>query len=252
MKKQRASRRRAASSSRVPRYRRVVLKLSGEALAGGPGKYGIAPSALDRLAGEIAATRRLGIDIGVVVGGGNIFRGASGGAIDRVAADYMGMLATIINAVAMQDALEKKGAATRVMSAVEVAKVAEPYIRRRALRHLEKGRIVIFAGGTGNPYFTTDTAAALRATEIGADVVLKATKVDGVFDRDPQKDSRARLFRRITYSKALQKELRVMDLTAFTMCHENHLPIVVFNLNVPGNITRAAQGYRIGTLVTEG
>ncbi len=247
----RASRKKGPSGVRR-RFRRVIIKLSGEALAGAPGGYGISAPVLNRLAGEVASIRRAGMDVGLVIGGGNIFRGASGGGIDRVAADYMGMLATIINSVAMQDALEKLGAATRVMSAVEMAKVAEPYIRRRAMRHMEKGRIVIFAGGTGNPYFSTDTAAALRATEIGADVVLKATKVDGVYDRDPRSSPRARLYQRITYAQALARELRVMDLTAFTMCRENHIPIVVFNLGVQGNIVRAARGETIGTLITEG
>ncbi len=232
-----------------PRYRRVVLKLSGEALAGGPSGYGIAAPVLRRVAVEIAKVRAAGVDIGMVVGGGNIFRGAQGGGIDRVAADYMGMLATVINAVALQDALEKAGVPTRVQSAIEMAKVAEPFIRRRAMRHLEKGRVVIFGGGTGNPYFSTDTAAALRATEIGADVVLKATKVDGVYDRDPVGDKRAKKFARITHMDAIRRGLKVMDLTALTMCRENAIPVVVFNLNVPGNIVRAALGESIGTYV---
>ena len=232
-----------------PRYRRVVLKLSGEALAGGPSGYGIAAPVLHRVAGEIAKVRAAGVDVGMVVGGGNIFRGAQGGGIDRVAADYMGMLATVINAVAMQDALEKAGVPTRVQSAIEMAKVAEPFIRRRAMRHLEKGRVVIFGGGTGNPYFSTDTAAALRATEIGADVVLKATKVDGVYDRDPVGDKRAKKFTRLTHMDAIRRGLKVMDLTALTMCRENAIPVVVFNLNVPGNIVRAALGGPIGTYV---
>ncbi len=231
------------------RYRRVVLKLSGEALAGGPSGYGIAAPVLRRVAAELAKVRAAGVDVGMVVGGGNIFRGAQGGGIDRVAADYMGMLATVINAVALQDALEKAGVPTRVQSAIEMAKVAEPFIRRRAMRHLEKGRVVIFGGGTGNPYFSTDTAAALRATEIGADVVLKATKVDGVYDRDPVGDKRAKKFARITHMDAIRRGLKVMDLTALTMCRENAIPVVVFNLNVPGNIVRAALGESIGTYV---
>ncbi len=238
-----------ALHSRKPRYRRVMFKLSGEALAGGPNGYGIAASVLKRIAHEVVEVHNTGVSIGIVVGGGNIFRGTTGGGIDRVGADYMGMLATVINSVALQDALEKAGVPTRVMSAIELAKVAEPYIRRRAMRHLEKGRIVIFAGGTGNPYFSTDTAAALRATEIGAEVVLKATKVDGVYDRDPARARRAKKFVRLTYMDVIKKGLKVMDLTALTMCQENSLPIVVFNLNVPGNITRAGLGAPIGTLV---
>jgi len=229
-----------------------MLKLSGEALAGGGSGYGISAPVLKRVAREIKDVFKAGVDIGIVVGGGNIFRGASGGEIDRVSADYMGMLATVINAVAMQDALEKEGVPTRVMSAIEMAKVAEPYIRRRAMRHLEKRRVVVFAGGTGNPYFSTDTAAALRATEINAEVVLKATKVDGVYDRDPAKERGARKFTKLTHMDAIRRNLKVMDMTALTMCRENGLPIVVFNLNVPGNITRAALGAPIGTMVTGG
>jgi len=233
-----------------PRYRRIVLKLSGEALAGGPHGYGLSAPVLRRVAREVGQVHRAGVEVGIVVGGGNIFRGAEGGGIDRVAADYMGMLATVINSVAMQDALEKEGVPTRVMTAVEMAKVAEPYIRRRAMRHLEKRRVIVFAGGTGNPYFSTDTAAALRATEINAEVVLKATKVDGVYDRDPVGDRRARKFSRLTYMEVLKRRLKVMDLTALTMCQENRLPIVVFNLNVPGNIVKAALGLPIGTVVS--
>ena len=233
-------------------YRRIVLKLSGEALAGGAHGYGLSAQVLKRVAGEIARVHRSGTDIALVVGGGNIFRGASGGDIDRVAGDYMGMLATVINSVALVDAIEKEGVATRLMSAIEVSKVAEPYIRRRAMRHLEKKRVLLLAAGTGNPYFSTDTAAALRATEIGAQVVLKATKVDGVYDRDPMKHRGARKFPRLTFAEALRRNLRVMDLTAFTMCQENRIPVVVFNINVPGNIVRAAAGETIGTLVTGG
>jgi len=233
-------------------YSRVVLKLSGESLAGGEHGYGLSAAVLERIAGEITEIHRAGIDVGIVIGGGNIFRGASGGTIDRVAADYMGMLATVINSVAMQDAIEKKGVPVRVQTAIEMAKVAEPYIRRRAMRHLEKRRVVIFAGGTGNPYFSTDTAAALRATEINAQVVLKATRVDGVYDRDPEKDRKAKRYERLTFEEAISKRLKVMDATAFTMCAEHHIPIVVFNLNVPGNIVRAAKGEAVGTLVTGG
>jgi len=229
-----------------------MLKLSGEALAGGGSGYGISAPVLKRIAREVGEVFKAGVDIGIVVGGGNIFRGASGGEIDRVSADYMGMLATVINAVAMQDALEKAGVPTRVMTAIEMAKVAEPYIRRRAMRHLEKRRVVVFAGGTGNPYFSTDTAAALRATEINAEVVLKATKVDGVYDRDPAKERGAKKFVKLTHMDAIRRNLKVMDMTALTMCRENALPIVVFNLNVPGNITRAALGASIGTMVTGG
>ncbi len=229
-----------------------MLKLSGEALAGGPNGYGISATVLKRVAREVGEVFKAGVDVGIVVGGGNIFRGASGGEIDRVSADYMGMLATVINAVAMQDALEKAGVPTRVMSAIEMAKVAEPYIRRRAMRHLEKKRVVIFAGGTGNPYFSTDTAAALRATEINAEVVLKATKVDGVYDRDPARERGAKKFAKITHMEAIRRNLKVMDMTALTMCRENGLPIVVFNLNVPGNITRAGLGASLGTIVTGG
>jgi uridylate kinase len=235
-----------------PKYKRVILKLSGEALAGGGNGYGISAPVLKRFAREVAEVFKAGVDIGIVVGGGNIFRGASGGEIDRVSADYMGMLATVINAVAIQDALEKTGVPTRVMSAIEMAKVAEPYIRRRAMRHLEKKRVVVFAGGTGNPYFSTDTAAALRATEINAQVVLKATKVDGVYDRDPAREKGAKKFTRLTHTEAIRRNLKVMDATALTMCRENGLPIVVFDLNVPGNITRAGLGASIGTLVTGG
>lgn len=230
-------------------YRRVVLKLSGEALAGGAHGYGLAAPVLKRIAREVLQVHRRGVSIGMVIGGGNIFRGATGGGIDRVAADYMGMLATVINSVAMQDALEKEGVPTRVMSAIELAKVAEPYIRRRAMRHLEKGRVVIFAGGTGNPYFSTDTAAALRATEINADVVLKATKVDGVYDRDPVRYRGARKFPRLSFTEAIRRGVKVMDMTALTMCQEHDIPIVVFNLNVPGNVVRAALGAPLGTLV---
>ena len=213
--------------------------------------FGISAPVLRRLAEESVAVHKAGVDLGIVIGGGNIFRGAEGGTIDRVAADYMGMLATVINSLALQDAIEKLGVPTRVMSAIEMNELAEPYIRRRAMHHFEKRLIIIFAGGTGNPYFSTDTAAALRATEVGAEVVLKATKVDGVYDSDPMKNRKARKFRRLTFSETLNKNLRVMDATALTMCREHSLPIVVFNINVPGNIYRAAMGRPVGTLVTE-
>lgn len=228
----------------------MILKISGEAVAGTRG-FGISAPVLRRLAEESVAVHKAGVDLGIVIGGGNIFRGAEGGTIDRVAADYMGMLATVINSLALQDAIEKLGVPTRVMSAIEMNELAEPYIRRRAMHHFEKRLIIIFAGGTGNPYFSTDTAAALRATEVGAEVVLKATKVDGVYDSDPMKNRKARKFRRLTFSETLNKNLRVMDATALTMCREHSLPIVVFNINVPGNIYRAAMGRPVGTLVTE-
>jgi uridylate kinase len=225
--------------------------LSGEALAG-PGGFGISSPILERISREVAQLHRGGVRIGIVIGGGNIFRGASGGSIERTSADYMGMLATAINSLAFQDALEKKGVPTRLMSAIEMPKVAEPYIRRRAMRHFQKGRVIIFAGGTGNPFFSTDTAAALRATETGAEAVLKATKVDGVYDSDPVKNPRARKFDRLTFAEAMRRRLKVMDLTALAMCQDNRLPVLVFNLNVPGNIGRAARGGLVGTLITEG
>ena len=228
----------------------MILKISGEAVAGKRG-FGISAPVLRRLAEESVAVHKAGVDLGIVIGGGNIFRGAEGGTIDRVAADYMGMLATVINSLALQDAIEKLGVPTRVMSAIEMNELTEPYIRRRAMHHFEKKLVIIFGGGTGNPYFSTDTAAALRATEVGAQVVLKATKVDGVYDSDPMKNRRARKFTRLTFSDALSKNLRVMDATALTMCREHSLPIVVFNINVPGNIYRAAMGRPVGTLVTE-
>jgi len=231
-------------------FKRVLLKLSGEALAG-ENKQGINPIVIQNICKEIAATALQGIQIAMVIGGGNIFRGvsASSKGMDRASADYMGMLATVINALAVQDALEKQGVATRVMTAIKMQEVAEPYIRRRAMRHLEKGRIVICAAGTGNPYFTTDTAASLRAMELKAEAVLKATKVDGIYDKDPQKYPEAQKFERLTYLEVLEKGLKVMDSTAISMCMDNNLPIIVFNMFTPGNILRVCQGEPIGTIV---
>jgi uridylate kinase len=234
----------------VPRYGRILLKLSGEVLAG-EGSFGIDASRVAALATEVAEVARSGVQIGLVVGGGNFFRGVAAAAqnMDRVAADHMGMLATVINALALQDALEKQGVPTRVMTAIEMHEVAEPYIRRRAIRHLEKGRIVIFAAGTSNPYFSTDTAATLRGLEIHAEVIAKATRVDGVYDKDPLKNSDAIRFAEISYSDVLAKNLRVLDASAVAMCRDNKLAIVVFNLNVRGNIMRMAMGEPIGTLI---
>jgi len=234
----------------APKFRRVVLKLSGEALAGDQG-YGISPEVVDSLAGQIREVRELGVEIAVVVGGGNIWRGVAGSTrgMDRATADYMGMLATAINALALQDALEKHSVDTRVMSAIEMKEVAEPYIRRRAMRHLEKGRVVIFAGGTGNPYFSADTTAALRAAEIEADVMLKGTKVDGVFDSDPEQNPNAKKFARLQYLDLINQGLRVMDSTATSLCMDNGIPIVVFDIRIPGNIKRVLMGEKVGTLV---
>ena len=234
----------------MPRYGRILLKLSGEVLAG-EGSFGIDASRVAALATEVAEVARTGVQIGLVVGGGNFFRGVAAAAqnMDRVAADHMGMLATVINALALQDALEKQGVPTRVMTAIEMHEVAEPYIRRRAIRHLEKGRIVIFAAGTSNPYFSTDTAATLRGLEIHAEVVAKATRVDGVYDKDPLKNPDAVRYAEISYSDVLSKNLRVLDASAVAMCRDNKLAIVVFNLNVRGNIMRMAMGEAIGTLI---
>jgi len=236
-----------------PVYKRIVLKLSGEALQG-KSSHGIDPKVLNSLAEQIKELKGLGVDVAVVLGGGNIFRGQanSGGQglhMDRSVADYMGMLATVINGLALQDALEKKGVPTRVMTAIEMQRIAEPYIRRRAIRHLEKGRVVIFVAGTGNPYFTTDTAAALRAMEIHADCILKATKVDGVYSADPLIHKNAKRFTHLKYIDVLRKGLKVMDATAISLCMDNRLPIVVFNLGYKGNIKRVVQGERIGTIV---
>ncbi len=234
------------------KYKRILLKISGEALSGAL-EYGIEGSTLEYIAEEIKKIHALNIDLAVVVGGGNIFRGVSAATfgMDRASADYMGMLATVINSLALQDALEKKEINTRVLSAIEMREIAEPYIRRRALRHFEKGRVVIFAAGTGNPYFTTDTAAALRAVEIGANIILKATKVDGVYDKDPKKFSDAVKFAGLTYTQALMKNLKVMDMTAFSLCKENNLPIIVFNMLEKDNILKVVKGENVGTLIKE-
>lgn len=233
-----------------PAYKRIVLKLSGEVLEGHQG-YGIDPDEIRSIAGQVREVKELGVDVAVVIGGGNLIRGqiAADEGIDRSTADYMGMLATVINSLALQDALEKLGVHTRVLTAIEMRQLAEPYIRRRAIRHLEKGRVVILAGGTGNPYFTTDTAAALRAVEINADVILKATKVDGVYTADPKIDPKARKFGKLRYIEVLKKRLKVMDATAISLCMDNRLPIVVFNLTQRGNIKKVILGQKIGTRV---
>ena len=232
------------------RYKRVLLKLSGEALMGSRA-YGIDVAVVQRLAGEIKEVLAAGVEVAVVVGGGNIFRGLAGAAkgMDRATADYMGMLATVINALALQDALEHQGVLTRVASAIEMRAVAEPFIRRRAVRHLEKGRVVVFAAGTGNPYFTTDTAAALRAMEMKADVILKGTKVDGIYTADPMLDKSATKYDDISYLTVLERQLKVMDTTAISLCMDNKLPIVVFNLRTPGNVRRVIMGEPVGTTV---
>jgi uridylate kinase len=233
-----------------PRYQRILLKLSGEALLGSR-QYGVDPAVCTFIARQVAAVRAKGVEVGIVVGGGNIFRGLSGSAqgMDRATGDYIGMLATVMNGLALQDAVERVGLPTRVMSAIAMNEIAEPYIRRRAVRHLEKGRVVIFVAGTGNPYFTTDTAAALRAVEIGANVLMKATKVDGVYDADPMTVSDARRFERLEYADLLRDQLKVMDGAAVSLCMENDLPIVVFDLNGPDNIAKVAAGEPIGTLI---
>jgi len=236
----------------MPAYKRVLLKLSGEALAAGQG-FGVDTKRVFEIAAEIIDVQRaLGTEIAIVVGGGNFFRGVAEQAkeMDRVSADHMGMLATVINALALQDALEKGGIPTRVMSAIEMNQVAEPFIRRRAIRHLEKGRIVIFAAGTGNPYFSTDTAATLRAMEIHADVILKATMVNGIYDADPKKVPSATMFESITYMDVISKGLKVMDTTAISLSKDNNLPMVIFNLNTAGNIRKVIEGERVGTIVT--
>ncbi len=232
------------------RYKRVLLKLSGEALMGQTG-YGIDPKVADALAHQVAEVVSEGIELAIVVGGGNIFRGLAGSAngMDRAQADYIGMLATVMNALALQDAFEKVGVQTRVQSAIEMRQVSEPYIRRRAVRHLEKGRVVIFAAGTGNPYFTTDTTAALRACEINADCLMKATKVDGIFDKDPVKDPSAQRYEKVSYLEVISKELKVMDTAAIALCKDNSMPIIVFNVETEGNIKRALEGQAVGTLV---
>ncbi|MDP8230449.1 MAG: UMP kinase [Candidatus Gorgyraea atricola] len=231
-------------------YKRVVLKLSGEALQGKKG-YGIDPSVTDAIAKEIKDIKKLGVQIAIVIGGGNIYRGATASkeGVDRIIADYMGMLATVINGLALQDVLEKAGVMTRVQTAIDMQRIAEPYIRRRAVRHLEKGRVVIFVAGTGNPYFSTDTAASLRAIEINADIILKATNVDGVYSADPKKNKSAKKFKSLKYIEVLNKGLKVMDATAVSLCMDNSLPIIVFNLTKKGNIKRVILGEKIGTAV---
>jgi uridylate kinase len=235
-----------------PRFKRLLLKVSGEALMG-PQGYGISPEILTDLAADIVDIVKLGIELAVVVGGGNIFRGVSESAkgMDRASADYVGMLATVMNAVSLQDAIEKQGVVTRVLSAIEMSQLAEPYIRRRAIRHLEKGRVVIFAAGTGNPFFTTDTAAALRAMEIGAELLIKATKVDGVYDKDPRKHADARRYHQVTFTDALVHDLKVMDATAFALCRDNELPIVVFDMTKRGNIQKVVRGEAVGTTIVK-
>ena len=237
----------------LPKYRRIILKVTGEVFAG-PHKFGIDGKTVKAFAQEIKEVKEMGCELALVIGGGNIFRGAVASDIgmDRASADTMGMLATVINSLALQDALEKLGVSTRVLSAIEMRQVAEPYIRRRATRHLEKGRVVIFAGGTGNPYFTTDTTASLRAMEVGAEVILKATKVEGVFDADPFKHEGAHKFEELTYIEVLNRELKVMDSTAISLCMDNQLPIIVFNIMEKGNIKRVVSGESIGTLVSGG
>ena len=239
-----------AEAGAVP-YRRVLLKISGEALAGRQG-YGIEPETINRIAEEIREVVEMGVQLAIVIGGGNMFRGiaASAGGMDRATGDYMGMLATVINALALQDAIEKAGVPTRVLSAIEMRAVAEPYIRRRAIRHLEKGRVVVFAAGTGNPFFTTDTAAALRAVEIGAEALLKASRVDGIYTADPLKDPKAVKLERVGYIEALNRGLEVMDTTAISLCMDNKLPIVVFDLTTRGNIRRIVAGEAVGSVVT--
>src|SRR5947209_746499 len=237
----------------TPIFKRILLKLSGEALAANQG-FGVESARIHEVAAELADVHSLGIQIAIVVGGGNFFRGVAAQAkdMDRVSADHMGMLATVINALALQDALEKQGVYTRVMSAIEMNQVAEPFIRRRAIRHLEKNRLVIFAAGTGNPYFSTDTAASLRAMEIEADAILKATKVDGIYDADPMLVKEAKMFDRITYMDVLRKGLKVMDSTAISLCKDNNLPIIIFNVNQRGNIRKVITGEKIGSLVSAG
>jgi len=238
-------------SATAPAYKRILLKLSGEALMG-EASYGIDPIVAAQIALDIADIQAMGVETAIVIGGGNIFRGvaASARGMDRATADYMGMLATVVNALALQDALEQQGVVTRVVTAIEMRAVAEPFIRRRAIRHLEKGRVVVFGAGTGNPFFSTDTAAALRAMEIKAEVIFKATKVDGIYDADPMVEPNATRFDRISYLQVLEQGLKVMDATAISLCRDNRLPIVVFNLRTPGNIRRAIIGEPVGSLVT--
>ncbi len=236
------------SSPRKPAYKRILLKISGEALMGDQ-SFGIHPEVLSGVAKAIADTTRLGIEVAVVVGAGNIFRGAQARGMERATGDYVGMLATVMNAVSLQEAIERHGVTTRVQSAIPMSQLAEPYIRRRAIRHLEKGRVVIFGAGTGNPFFTTDTAAALRAMEIGADVLLKATKVDGIYDKDPKKHPDARRYNTVTFTDALRQDLHVMDATAFALCRDNEMPIIVFNMTTPGNFALVLAGEAVSTRV---
>ncbi|HSL89859.1 MAG TPA: UMP kinase [Ignavibacteriaceae bacterium] len=233
------------------KYKRVLLKLSGESLMGNKG-FGISSDVLDFFSDEVKKVYEVGVELGIVIGGGNIYRGLSAASqgIHRVTGDQMGMLATIINSLALQNAIEKKGIATRLMSSLKMEEVAEPYIRRRAIRHLEKGRVIIFGGGTGHPYFSTDTAASLRAVEIGADVIVKGTRVDGVYDSDPEKNPDALKFEKISYIDILKKNLRIMDLTAVSLCQENNLPMMVFNMDVPGNLLKLVKGEQIGTYIS--
>jgi uridylate kinase len=241
------------SMSDSPAFKRVLLKLSGEMLAGGT-EHALSPSAIGRFAEEVKQVTEMGVEVAMVIGGGNIFRGLAGASrgMDRAHADYMGMLATVINALAFQDALESRGVQSRVMSAIPMDKIAEPYIRRRAMRHLEKGRVVIFGAGTGNPFFSTDTAAALRAAEVGAEVILKATKVDGVYDKDPMVHADAVRYETLTFLEALQQQLKVMDATAMALCMDNSIPLIVFDLNSSGNVVRVIHGEQVGTRVSVG
>jgi len=233
------------------RYKRILLKVSGEALMGEK-EYGIDPAVLNRFSEEIQQVQKTGVEIGIVIGGGNIYRGVenSSDGVDKVTGDHMGMLATMINGLALQSALEHRGVFTRLLTPITMEEIAEPFIRRRAIRHLQKGRVVIFGAGTGNPYFTTDTAAALRAVEIGADVIIKGTRVDGVYDCDPEKNRKAFMFKEISYKEVLEKDLKVMDLTAITLCKENLMPIIVFNMNKSGNLKKIVMGERVGTIVS--
>ncbi len=242
-----------SSEKTIPKYKRVLLKLSGEALQG-PGQFGISSDVIEYVSEEIKTIYSLGVETAIVIGGGNIFRGVSTSSkgMDRSTADYMGMLATVINALALQDFLEKKGLSTRVQTALEIKQVAEPFIKRRAIRHLEKGRIVIFASGTGNPFFTTDTAATLRALQMGADIIMKATKVDGIYDKDPVKNKDASKFTELTYMEILKKGLKVMDATSISLCMEGNIPIVVFDLFEKGNIEKVIRGEKVGTIVKSG
>ena len=242
-----------SSEKTIPQYKRVLLKLSGEALQG-PGQFGISSDVIEYVSEEIRSIYSLGVETAIVIGGGNIFRGVSSSSkgMDRSTADYMGMLATVINALALQDFLERKGLPTRIQTALEIKQVAEPFIKRRAIRHLEKGRIVIFAAGTGNPFFTTDTAATLRALQMGADIIMKATKVDGIYDKDPVKNKDASKFAELTYMEILKKGLKVMDATSISLCMEGNIPIVVFDLFEKGNIENVIRGEKVGTIVRSG